>query len=92
MKELKLCKYCGNPASQNHHKFPQTKRNTKTYGKKLIDIEWNLEPVCPNCHSSHNKIPADDIWDEHLFRLMLIAKGGILREDLPTPTKSYKRR
>jgi len=47
------CKYCGNPATEEHHRFSQSKSNIRKYGRKLINDKRNLEDVCSACNSSH---------------------------------------
>lgn len=58
-----ICR-CGNPATQRHHLFAQHKHHRKKYGK-LLDKEFNIEMMCPACHSSHANI--DELWDEDDF-------------------------
>jgi len=60
---VQICK-CGRPASHRHHKFPQHNANRKKYGK-LIDKSFNIEMMCPACHTSHASI--DQLWDEEQF-------------------------
>jgi hypothetical protein len=57
-----ICR-CGKPASQMHHRFPQTKVNKRLYGE-LIHDQRNLEPMCANCHVSHAKV---SVWRERDF-------------------------
>ena len=57
-----LCK-CGKPATQRHHKYPQTKWARRLYGS-LLDDKRNIEPKCADCHVSHAKV---SIWREADF-------------------------
>ena len=61
------CVICGSMATQRHHCFANTKMNRRNYDW-LIDEEFNIEPVCADCHSSHAKIPPCLIWNEEKFR------------------------
>jgi hypothetical protein len=67
MKTKHYCLLCGKPATHKHHRFSQTKWAIEKYGRKLIDDEKNIEWLCHDCHSSHNKIPAELIWSEKKF-------------------------
>jgi len=64
---LHICT-CGRQASQRHHKFPQHKHNREKYGS-LIDKRFNIEMMCPQCHSSHANI--EKLWDEKKFLIEL---------------------
>jgi hypothetical protein len=52
-KNRDVCTICGKKATQKHHKFSQMKDNIAKYSKKVIDMNFNLLPVCHDCHSSH---------------------------------------
>lgn len=80
------CQVCGKQvATQRHHKFSQTKRARKVYGK-LLDEVFNIVRVCADCHTSHAHIPDNMIWSEREFRENASARGF----KLPEPLKSYK--
>ena len=55
---------CGKLAGHRHHQFPQHKAHREKYGS-LLDCDFNIEYMCPDCHSSHAKI--DSLWDEERF-------------------------
>jgi Zn finger protein HypA/HybF involved in hydrogenase expression len=67
MKGKYYCILCGKQGIQKHHKFSQSKVNIAKYGRELIDAEFNTEWLCPDCHSSHNKIPKELNWSEARF-------------------------
>jgi len=83
---IRPCQRCRTrPATQRHHRFPQTKANVKHYGRSLINNSLNIMLVCEYCHSGHADMDGD-IWTEHDFRTALDAAGIVL----PPPKKSYK--
>ncbi len=81
------CIICKRIATQRHHCFSQTKINIKIYGRKLIDADFNIVPVCIHCHSGHAHIPRSLIWNEQKFREEAIKAG----HNLPEGNKSYKK-
>jgi hypothetical protein len=52
---LSPCIICSEATLPYHHKFPQFKRNRQKYGW-LLDLPFNREYVCPNCHVSHGSV------------------------------------
>lgn len=88
--ELRLivpCPFCcKNQITEKHHFFPQTKINIKTYGKKLIDSDWNTILCCNGCNASNLNIPNWAIWNEKRFRYEAMRRGI----DLPKGTKSHQ--
>jgi len=74
---------CQNTANQKHHQFKQDKVNKKMYGQKMLDAF--TVPVCSDCHTSHNKIPQDMIWDERTFRIHAKEAGF----ELPIGSKTF---
>ncbi|KKN34386.1 hypothetical protein LCGC14_0794330 [marine sediment metagenome] len=78
------CVVCGEPASQRHHCFSQSKPNIEKYGKKVIDADFNRRWVCINCHPGHGNIPPELIWDEKKF-ISVARKNGYLQD----PEKEY---
>lgn len=71
MKGKHYCSLCGSLASNRHHKFSQTKWAVEKYGRKLIDDDKNIEWLCMDCHSSHNKISPELNWTEKKFRAIM---------------------
>ena len=71
------CIVCGSLATQRHHCFANTKTNFKNYGK-LLDADFNLQPVCADCHCGHGNIPADLVWTEEQFREEAIKNSYLL--------------
>jgi hypothetical protein len=46
-----ICHLChDNRTEHRHHLFSDTKDSRRLYGKKLLDSEFNLIPVCSVCH------------------------------------------
>ena len=86
MEYIVPCTVCGkHPATQGHHLFSQTKPAIRHYGKKLINADWNIIPVCEHCHTGHSNMQGY-IKDERWFREQSKIRGI----ELPWPMKSYK--
>lgn len=69
MKVLSICR-CGRQAAHRHHKFPQHKHNREKYGD-LLDLDFNIEMMCENCHSSHaniEKVDTEQMFLDNLKR------------------------
>lgn len=49
MKARPVCPTCGKRASHRHHKFPQWKINVEKYGRKVIDMPFNIVWYCEDC-------------------------------------------
>lgn len=84
-KIMRVCKFCGGWATQKHHKFRNSRKNKKIYGK-LLDAQFNLEDACADCNSSHANIPQWAIWSEDQFRNEAIRRGY----KLPNGKKSFQ--
>lgn len=68
-----ICEICRKqPASQIHHKFPDTKPNRKKYSIKLINHKWNTQWACADCNSSHAR--ARNIDERKFCSIMKILK------------------
>lgn len=81
-----ICSFCNiRQATQRHHKFSQTKNNRKIYGK-ILDMDFNIEYVCIDCHAGHAKIPDWALWDEKKFR----SEAEALGIALPDGSKSFR--
>ena len=76
MKARPVCPTCGKRASHRHHKFPQWKINIEKYGRKVIDMPFNIVWYCEDCHSSHAAVRKCDFWDEIKF-LAEAYKAGV---------------
>lgn len=57
-----VCDICGNIATDQHHKFSQTKNNKKLY-KDYIHNELNIMYLCNGCHLNKSIMK----WDELTF-------------------------
>jgi hypothetical protein len=53
--DLIICEVCNKKrATQQHHKFPQTKKNKKLY-PDYIHRRVNIQHCCFSCHIGHSK-------------------------------------
>ena len=75
MKNPKYCIICGKRAVHKHHKFSQTKWAIDKYRKDLINADFNIVMLCPDCHSSHANVPKNLIWTEQKFINEAIKNG-----------------
>lgn len=76
MKGRPVCPSCGKRAAHRHHKFPQWKQNVEKYGRKVIDMPFNIVWYCEDCHSSHANVRKRDFWNEIKF-LAEAYKAGV---------------
>lgn len=67
MLNTRYCILCGAKAVHRHHKLSQSKVNINKFGKDLINADFNIEWLCPQCHSSHLNVPKELIWNEKRF-------------------------
>lgn len=85
---ISVCPFCHtNTATEEHHKFSQTKQMRKIYGA-LIDAPFNKIKCCNGCNGSHRNIPEWAKWNERRFRLEALKLGY----ELPPGSKSYQQK
>jgi len=75
-----VCVICGKaPATQLHHRFPQSKHNIKLYGA-LMHHPDNIQAVCHNCHMNKaHHFSEREFCD--MFSIKPRSKSGVKYDD-----------